>query len=55
MKIVSKNELCDTNRRGRTSSKEKPLKHSRGGNFDWIVTKFYAHVGLIEIQILCTN
>ena len=34
-------------------SKEKPLKHSRGRNFIWIVIKFHTHVGLIKIQILC--
>ena len=37
------------------SSKEKPLKHFRGRNFDGIVTTFHTHVGLIEIQILCKN
>ena len=35
------------------SSKEKPSKHSRGRNFNWIVIKFHTHVGLIKIQI-CT-
>ena len=37
------------------SSKEKPLKHSRGRNFDWIVLKFHTHIGLIKIQIWCEN
>ena len=37
------------------SFKEKPLKHSRGRIFNWIVTKFHIHVGLIKIQILCEN
>ena len=37
------------------SPKDKPLKHSRGRNFHWIVTKFHTHVGLIKIQILCEN
>ena len=37
------------------SSKEKPLKHSRGRNFDYIVTKFHTHVGIIKIHILCEN
>ena len=33
-------------------SKEKLLEHSRGRNFDWIVTKFHIDVVLIKIQIL---
>ena len=37
------------------SSKEKLLKHSRGRNFNWIVTKFHTYVGLIKIQVLCEN
>ena len=37
------------------SSKEKPLKHCRGRNFDWIVSKFHTHVGLIKLKILCEN
>ena len=37
------------------SSKEKHSKHSRGSNFNWIVTKFHTHVGLIKIKILCEN
>ena len=38
------------------SSKEKTLKPSCDRrNLDWIVTKLYTHVALIEIQILCKN
>ena len=31
------------------SSNEKALKHSRGRNFDPIVTKLGSHVGLIKL------
>ena len=37
------------------SSKEKPMKHSRGRNSDWIFTKFHTHVGFIKIQNLYEN
>ena len=37
------------------SSEDKPLKHSRGRNFNLIVIKFHTHVGIIEIQFFCEN
>ena len=37
------------------SYKEKALKHSRGCNFDCIVTKLDTHIDFIWIQILWEN
>ena len=38
------------------SSKEKPLKHSRGRNFARnLCMKFHTHIDLFKIQILCEN
>ena len=55
IKIVSKMVYMTPIEEAGLSSKEKPLKSSRGRIFDQIIFKFHTHVGLIEIQILCEN